>query len=104
MTITDKAADKAKELLASEGKENWGIRVYVAGENCCGLSYGLNVQEKEMPNDEVIEKNGLKVFMDKQTLETLSGKQLEYHTEGEAEGFILTGGISSCGSTCDTCR
>ncbi len=47
-----------------------------------------------MPEDEVIEKNGLKVFMDKQISETLSGMQLDYYADEEREGFIFTGGVS----------
>ncbi len=31
ITITDVAADKAKEILKQEGKEDWGLRIYVAG-------------------------------------------------------------------------
>ncbi len=105
LTISDKAAEKAKVVLAGEGKDNWGIRIYVAGESCCGLSYGLNLQEEQMPNEEVIEKNGLRVFMDRETLETLAGKQLDYYAGDEGEGFIFTGGVSSCstgGSACGT--
>jgi iron-sulfur cluster assembly accessory protein len=98
MTISDKAAEKAKALLVDEGKAEWGIRVYIAGESCCGPSYGLNLQEGQMPNDEVIEKNGLRVFVDRHILESLTGMELDYYTDEEREGFILTGGISSCGS------
>jgi iron-sulfur cluster assembly accessory protein len=114
MTITDKAAERAKAILAGEGKANWGIRVYVAGESCCGLSYGLNLQEDQMPEDQVIEKDGLKVFMDKQTLETLTDRQLDYYVGEDGEGFVFTGGVSSCnpgsssacgsgGSGCSSC-
>jgi Fe-S cluster assembly iron-binding protein IscA len=56
MTITDKAAEKAKAILADEGKANWGIRIYVAGESCCGPSFGLN--SVQMPEDEIVEKTG----------------------------------------------
>jgi iron-sulfur cluster assembly accessory protein len=103
LTITDKAAEKAKAILEIEGKSNWGLKIYNAGESCCGPSYGLNLQEEQMPNDEVIEKNGLKVFMDKQVLETLSGMQLDYYIDEEREGFIFTGSIPSCGSGCSSC-
>ncbi len=96
MNITDKAAEKAKTVLSSEGKADWGIRIFVAGESCCGPSYGLDLQEEQMPEDEVIEKNGLKVFMDKQTLETLTGRELDYYVGEEGEGFIFKGGVSSC--------
>jgi iron-sulfur cluster assembly accessory protein len=105
MTITEKAAEKAKAILSIEGKDKWGIKIYVAGQGCCGPSYGLNLQEEEMPNDEVVEKNGLKVFIDKQISEALSGMQLDYYAGNDGEGFIFSGGVSSCstgGSSCGT--
>jgi iron-sulfur cluster assembly accessory protein len=104
MIITGKAAEKAKEILADEGKENWGIRIYVAGESCCGPSYGLNLQEEQMPDDEIVEKDGLKIYMDKQTSESLAERELDYFTGDEGEGFIFNGGVSSCspGGSCGT--
>jgi iron-sulfur cluster assembly accessory protein len=103
MTITDKAEEKVMAILAHEGKENWGIRIFVAGESCCGPSYGLDLQEEQMSDDEVIEKNGLKVFMDKQTLETLTGRQFDYYIGEDGEGFIFTGGVSACGTGGSAC-
>jgi len=100
MTITDKAAEKATSILAAEGKSNWGIKIFIAGEGCCGPSYGLNIQEGQMPNDEVIENNGLRVYVDKQLLETLAGMQLDYYADEEREGFIFTGSSPSCGPDC----
>lgn len=96
MTITEKAAEKAKTILEGEGKANWGLRIFVAGQSCCGPSFGLDLQEVKMPDDEVIEKNGLKVFVDKQTLETLTDREFDYYAGEEGEGFIFTGGVSSC--------
>ncbi len=105
VTITDKAAEKAKAILAAEGKESWGLRIYNAGGGCCGPSYGLDLDEKPMADDEVIEKDGLKVFVDKNTMTTLTGMQLDYHENGEQEGFTLSGGAApSCSSGgCSSC-
>jgi iron-sulfur cluster assembly accessory protein len=103
MTITDKAAEKVKKILTDEGKENYGIRIYIAGMGCCGPSYGLNIQEEQMPNDEVIEKNGLKVYMDKETRESLTGREFDYYVGKEGEGFIFTGGVSACGTGDSAC-
>jgi len=103
MTITDKAAEKAKAILAGEGKKSWGIKIYVAGESCCGPSYGLDLQEVQMPNDEVVEKDGLKIYMDKPTMESLEGKEFDYYAGVEGEGFIFTGGVSSCGTGASGC-
>jgi iron-sulfur cluster assembly accessory protein len=104
MTITDTAAEKAMAILAIEGKHNWGIKIYVAGTGCCGPSYGLNLQENQMPNDEIVEKNGVRVFVDKDLYKTLSGMTLDYLSDGNMEGFIFTGGVSACSSGCDSCR
>jgi iron-sulfur cluster assembly accessory protein len=98
MTITDKAAEKARAILADEGKANWGIRIYVAGESCCGPSFGLNLQEVQMPEDEIVEKNGIKIFIDQETSKSLDGRELDFYTGEEGEGFIFTGGVSSCGT------
>ena len=109
MVITDKAAEKVKEILTGEGKENWGIKVYVAGESCCGPQYGLNLQEEQMPEDEIIEKNGIRVFIDKQILPTLEGRELDYFVGDEGEGFLFNGGGScspdggACGSGGGAC-
>jgi len=103
LTVTDKAAGKAQEILAGEGKAQWGIRIFIAGTGCCGPSYGLNIEETHKPEDEVVEKNGLKIFLDKDTSTNLSDKQLDYYVGTEGEGFVFTGGVSACGSGCSGC-
>ncbi len=113
VTITEKAAEKAKAILAAEGKDSWGLRIYSAGGGCCGPSYGLDIDEKPLSDDEVIEKDGLRVFVDRNMAGTLAGMQLDYFEDGEREGFTLSGGAapscgsggsaSSCGSGCSSC-
>lgn len=104
LTITDRAAGKAKAILAAEGKDNWGIRIYIAEMGKCGPNYGLNLQEEHMPNDEVIVKDAVRFFIDKDLCRSLSGMQLDYHAEGQIEGFIFTGLSSSCSSGCSCCE
>lgn len=104
LTVTDIAAEKAMEILNHQNKKEWGIRIYIAGTGCCGPTYGLNLVEEQMPNDEVIEKKGLKIYVDKELGKTLSGMQLDYHKDENAEGFIFTGSAPSCSSSsCNSC-
>src|SRR5208283_3141770 len=105
VTITEKAVEKAKAILSAEGKDSWGLRIYSAGGGCCGSSYGLDIDEQPLADDEVIEKDGLKVFVDRNTNVTLAGMQLDYFEDGEREGFTLSGGAasSSCGTGCSSC-
>lgn len=102
--ITDKAAEKAKLVLSEEGKDNWGLRIYNAGEGCCGPSFGLDIDENPVAEDEIFEKAGLRVFVDKSCVESLGDMQLDYYDDGERAGFILAGGkVPSCGSDCSSC-
>lgn len=110
--ITEKAAEKAKMILAQEGKDNWGLRIYSAGGGCCGPSYGLDIDETPSPEDDVIEQNGLKVFVGRDLSGSLQEMQLDYIQDGFHEGFILSGGnapscsSSGCGSAsgCSSCE
>ncbi|MDO8747388.1 MAG: iron-sulfur cluster assembly accessory protein [Thermodesulfovibrionales bacterium] len=104
ITITDVAAEKAKQILTTEGKADWGLRVYTAGGGCCGPSYGMDIDEKPGDNDDVVEKNGIKVFVDKDTSKKLEGMNIDFIDDGEKQGFVITGGSApSCSPSCTSC-
>jgi len=98
-SISSKAAEKAKLILKNEGKEGWGLRIFSA-EGYFSPSFGLDIDENPQEGDEVLEKDGLKVFMDKQTFDLLSEIELDYYEDEEQEGFILKGPMPSCGPSC----
>jgi iron-sulfur cluster assembly protein len=87
ITITDRAAEKGRELLGRDGKSlaNPGLRVRVVGGGCSGLSYQMSFDEAK-PEDQVFEHNGLRVLVDKKSLLFLNGSQLDY-----AEGLTGAG-------------
>lgn len=108
LKISDLAAEKAKEILKAEGKEGWGLRVFVHGSSCCGPSYGMDLDQNPSEGDETIEKDGLKVFVDKEASASLSSKEIDYIKNDQGEGFVINGGEepssgSSCSSGCSSC-
>ena len=107
LKVSDIAVEKAKEILKAEGKEGWGLRVFIHGSGCCGPSYGMDLDEKASEGDQTVEKNGLKVFVDKEAAESLSSKEIDYIKTEQGEGFVINGGEqpsgSSCGSGCSSC-
>ncbi len=98
-SISAKAAEKAKVILKNEGKEGWGLRIF-STEGSCSPSFGLDIDETLQEGDEVIEKDGLKVYMNKQTFDMLNDVELDYYEDEEQEGFVLKGPMPSCGSGC----
>ena len=105
VNISDAALDKAKEILNSEGKADWAFRFYTAGRSCCGPSYGIDIVENPEEEDQIIEKDGVKVFVDKTASESLSGMEIHYVVDGEREGFVINNPnpSSSCGPGCSSC-
>lgn len=108
LTISDVAVEKAKEILSAEGKPDFGLRLYMAGSSCCGPSFGIDVVENPETGDAVVEKGGLKVFVDQSASEKLIGMELDFIDDGEKQGFMFTGNppsASSCGtgSGCSSC-
>ena len=105
LKVSDIAAEKAKEILKAEGKEGWGLRIFVHGSGCCGPSYGMDINEKASAGDETVEKNGLKVFVDKEAFTSLHNKEVDYVKTEQGEGFVINGNEppSSCSSGCSSC-
>ena len=107
-TITDIASEKAKEVLATEGKPGWGLRIFMAGSSCCGPSFGLDLEETPAEGDNVTEHNGLKVFADSNTQQMLSDKAFDFIDNGQQQGFVIRDlnpkasscSSGSCGSSC----
>jgi Fe-S cluster assembly iron-binding protein IscA len=62
----------------------------------------MDLDEKASAGDETIEKDGLKVFVDKEATESLSSKEIDYIKNEQGEGFVINGGEQSSGSSCSS--
>ena len=95
LSLTDKAVERFKKILKEQGYESYGIRIFTAGAGCCGPSLALDMVEKAMDGDVTFEKDGLKVFIEKDANMTLATAVMDF---SEQRGFVLSG---MPGSTCD---
>jgi len=84
INITDRAIEEFKRILAENNKKGSGIRIFFAGSSCCGGSYRLGIVEEGETEDKVIEKDGLKIFIDPSLYEDLSEATIDYD-----EGFFI---------------
>jgi iron-sulfur cluster assembly accessory protein len=101
VTLSDSAAEKTREILSVEGKADWGVRFYIAGSSCCGPSYGIDIVENPVDGDDVIEKNGVKFFIEKSASEKLDGMEINFIDEGERQGFVINNpNPPTCGPSC----
>jgi iron-sulfur cluster assembly protein len=97
--VSEKAANKIKEILEEENKPGYGLRVGVKGGGCSGLSYSLAVEEAPAAADHVFEDMGVKLFVDPKSLLYLAGTQLNYTDGLNGSGFKFENpnATKSCG-------
>jgi iron-sulfur cluster insertion protein len=88
INITDRAAEKIKNLLAAEKREGQGLRLKVVEGGCSGLENKMNF-DAPCAEDKVFEKDGAKVLVDMKSLLYLDGTELDYKEGLMQSGFVL---------------
>ena len=87
--LSDKAANRIKEIMSNAQKDSIGVRVGVKSGGCAGLSYIMEYTNKIEPNDEVIEDKGVKVFIDSSAIMYLLGTEMDYKKEEFSSNFVF---------------
>jgi len=88
VSITERAAEKIKQLQAAENKDSQGLRLKVVGGGCSGLQYKMDL-DLQKPGDRIFETDGAKVFVDMKSLLYLNGTELDYKEELMQSGFVF---------------
>ena len=104
LSVTDSAVAEVNKFIAAEGiSDSAGLRVRVVPGGCSGFSYSLNIEEDSQTGDNVIESNGLKVFVDPLSVQYLNGIEVDYVNSVMGSGFTFNNpnstGSCGCGSS-----
>jgi iron-sulfur cluster assembly accessory protein len=89
VTLTKKAVDKVKEILAAQQEPlPIGLRLGVRGGGCSGFQYALEFMHNEpTETDWTQDFDGLKVSVDQMSAMYLDGTELDYVETLEGAGF-----------------
>ncbi len=90
ITINDRAIQRINEIRSEKGiSSDSYLKVGVESGGCSGLTYNLDFESKEQPGeqDQVFEKDGLKVWVDMRSFLYLAGTELDYTDGLEGQGF-----------------
>ncbi|KAB2658991.1 Fe-S cluster assembly scaffold SufA [Brucella tritici] len=98
MTLTDKAADRVREIIASRDGA-LGIRVGVKKGGCAGMEYTIDLVTEAKAGDDVIEKDDAKVFIAPEAVLFLLGTQMDFEVTTLRTGFVFNNPnqTSACG-------
>ena len=89
ITLSDKAAERVKEIISQAKESILGVRVGVASGGCAGMSYVMEYAKKVNPNDEIIEDKGVKVLIDPKAIMYLLGTEMDYKKEELSSTFVF---------------
>jgi iron-sulfur cluster assembly accessory protein len=87
ITLTQKATDKVREIMATQDPLPAGLRIGVVGGGCSGFQYSMSFENQAGMMDKVFQFDGLKVFIDSTSLMYLDGCVVDYVETVEAAGF-----------------
>ena len=86
VSLTQPAADRVKSYLDARGK-GVGLRVGIKKTGCNGYAYVVNYADDVDDTDIVFEDQGVKVVVDKESLELIDGTEVDFVKEGLNEAF-----------------
>ena len=89
ITLSDRAADRVKEIMVQAKETIVVVRVGVASGGCAGMSYVMEYAKKTNPNDEIIEDKGVKVLIDPKAIMYLLGTEMDYKKEELSSTFVF---------------
>ena len=89
ITLSDKAANRIKEIISNDETKSVGVRVGVKSGGCAGMSYVMEYAKEINPADEIIEDKGVKVFIDPSAIMYLLGTEMDYKKEQFSSTFIF---------------
>jgi iron-sulfur cluster insertion protein len=100
MRLTPAAQAKFAELLKEADSDIPGIRVFVSGGGCSGMTYDMTYATGvDGAYDSVLEGPGFKVFVDPIALNYLQGSEIDFRNSSFVfnKVFQAVGGKGTCG-------
>ncbi|MGN7125340.1 HesB/IscA family protein [Methylorubrum thiocyanatum] len=99
ITLTDRAADRLKAVMADAEKPIAGLRVGVKNGGCAGMSYTMEYAEERKAGEDVIEDRGVTVFIDPKAVLFLLGTEMDFQTTKLSSQFVFNNPnqTSACG-------
>lgn len=115
ITLSTAAAEAVKNILAERKLEGYALRVYVAGGGCCGVNFGMALDNNIRDVDTTFEADGVQVVVDEVSIDYLRGARIDFvndpvrgagfavdspsaksHSHDHGEGGCACGGSCSC--------
>jgi iron-sulfur cluster assembly protein len=86
ISLTPAAADRIQKFIAARG-HGLGLKLGVRKTGCSGFAYVVNYADEVAPQDVVFEDQGVRVFVDPESLKFIDGTTVDFVKQGLNEAF-----------------
>ena len=104
ITISPEAAQAVQDIITEKNMGEQALRIYVSGNSCSGVQFGMALDNNIKDTDTAIEMEGVKIIVDHQSLDYIRGASIEFMNDPQkGTGFVINApqteqGCSGCGS------
>ncbi len=98
ITITEPANSQLRTLREEQGLSDLGLRVFVAPGGCSGFQYGMRFEDSAMDGDEIVQQDGIQVYVDEFSAQYLDGAEIDFVDSLMGGGFTVhnPNAVSNC--------
>ena len=89
VTLTERAADRVREIMGKAEKPYAGLRVGVKNGGCAGQEYVIEYAEQADPFDEVVEDKGVRILVEPKAVLFLLGSEIDFEATKLAAKFVF---------------
>lgn len=86
--LTDPALERMREVVAKDASvAAGGVRIGVTKGGCSGYEYTMKVVAEPLADDQVLERDGVRIFIDPEAVPLLEGTIIDYSVGLTRAGF-----------------
>src|SRR3990170_8264291 len=113
ISLSVAASDAVKNILAERNLEGYALRVYVSGGGCCGVNFGMALDNNFRDVDTTFDANGVQVVVDNVSIDYLRDATVDFVNDPQhGQGFAVNSpnakehehehgeGGCACGGSC----
>ena len=89
INLTDSALNAVRSAIADAAGPVGGLRIKVEAGGCAGHKYLMGLVNEAEPDDTVVERDGVKVFVDMNSHDLLAGTTIDFVVALEGAGFTF---------------
>lgn len=89
INLTDSAVNAVKTAMAGAAGPVEGLRIMVETGGCAGNKYSMGLVSEISPDDTVVERGGIKLFVDAKSHELLDGTTVDFVVALQGSGFTF---------------